>query len=111
MSMNSITTTASQAVSPTFSAQSTASAPVAPAPVTATPTSGGTTTTTAAAVVYSSPTQSFDPSTGAVVVETRNTSTGVLESQTPGTAALQYKHSQMLAAEKTITQARHIAET
>jgi len=65
--------------------------------------------TTSAAVVYSTPTQTFDPSTGAAVVETRNTATGIVESQTPDKAALQYERSKMLAAEKADTQGHHNA--
>jgi len=91
-------------IAPTFAAPSAASAPAA-APTESPPES----TTTATAVVYSSPTQSFDPSTGSVVIQTRNTSTGVVESQTPGTAALQYERSQMLATEKADTKGHHTA--
>jgi len=105
MSISAITP---QAASPTFSSSSApTSAPAASA--SSSSSSSSSSTTTAAAVLYSSPTQTFDPATGAVVVETRNTSTGVIESQTPGTAALQYERSQMLASEKADTQGHHTA--
>ena len=99
------------ALTPTFAAPSAASAPAAAASAAAPTEAAPESTTTATAVVYSSPTQSFDPSTGAVVIQTRNTSTGVVESQTPGTAALQYERSRMLATEKADTGGHHTANS
>ena len=85
---------------PPVSAQPAAAA--APAAATA------STASTAASVLYSAQVQIIDPSTGVVVTETRNVDTGVITSQSPSIAALQYERAQMLAAAKAATKGHQV---
>jgi hypothetical protein len=49
---------------------------------------------------YSSPTMAIDGSTGAIIIEYRNSTSGLEESQIPSRAALEYEQSQRLTASK-----------
>ena len=70
---------------------------------------GGATASTPTVTLYTSPTQIFDPATGQLVVETLNTLTGAIETQTPSKAALQYERTQMLAAQGSATRGAKLA--
>jgi len=110
MNVSAITATInSAAIAVTRSAPSVAAvAPTAPVSTSTSSNNSGS-GTVSAPPLYSATVQIFDAATGQVVVETLNTSTGVVQSQTPDKAALQYERAQMLAARNTATRGAKLA--